>query len=47
MSQHNPFRVFGVADPAIATAGAGLDFLNRCYGKYLSITLNDNSPPRS
>jgi uncharacterized protein (TIGR00369 family) len=27
VSEHNPFRVFGVVDPAIATAGAGLDFL--------------------
>ena len=27
MSEHNPFRVFGVADPAIAIGGTGLDFL--------------------
>jgi uncharacterized protein (TIGR00369 family) len=27
VSEHNPFRAFGVADPAIATAVTGLDFL--------------------
>ena len=27
MSEHNPFRAFGVVDPAIATAGTALDFL--------------------
>ncbi|MCI0629589.1 MAG: PaaI family thioesterase [Phycisphaerales bacterium] len=28
MSQHNPFRAFGVVEPAIATERTGLDFLN-------------------
>jgi uncharacterized protein (TIGR00369 family) len=27
LSEHNPFRAFGVVDPAIATGGTGLDFL--------------------
>ena len=27
MSEHNPFRAFGVVDPAIASGGIGLDFL--------------------
>ncbi len=26
-SEHNPFRAFGVVDPAIATGRTGLDFL--------------------
>ena len=27
MSEHNPFRTFGVVDPVLATEGTGLDFL--------------------
>jgi len=27
LSEHNPFRAFGVVDPAIAAGGTGVDFL--------------------
>jgi len=41
LSEHNPFKAFGVVDPVIATSGSGLDFLRSMLERHVP------SPPFS